>query len=91
MDMSRRAVRVSEKVFEACSECIKELEVVIPDYYPEVMKIVRTEAIPMVRQNPARRRQALGGGEPALCAALPVGRRQGAVQLYLPDRFYACV
>lgn len=51
MDMSRRAVRVCEKVFEACSECIKELEVVIPDYYPEVMKIVRTEAIPMVRQN----------------------------------------
>ena len=32
MDMSRRAVRVSEKVFEACSECIKELDVVIQDY-----------------------------------------------------------
>lgn len=51
MDIASKTVRVSEKVFEECGECIREAEIVIPDYYPEITKVVRAEAWPMVRQS----------------------------------------
>ena len=40
---------VSAILSSSCTECVKELEVVVPDYYPELLKVVRTEAIPMIK------------------------------------------
>lgn len=49
MDIPRQIIRVNETMFEGFGEHISENELIIPDYFPEVLKVIKTEAVPRVK------------------------------------------
>ena len=38
-------------IYKGKSEASAEAEAILPDYYPSVMRIIRTEAVPFIRSN----------------------------------------
>ena len=48
--MKSKRLFLTDILFEDCKENITECEAAIPDYYPEVFRIVRTNSIPLIQK-----------------------------------------
>ncbi len=48
--MSSYKLSLKDVLFEDCKENITECEAAIPDYYPEVFRIVRTQSLPLIQK-----------------------------------------
>lgn len=44
MDIPRKVIRPAIKLYDGCSECVAEMESLLPDYYPQVTKVIRVTA-----------------------------------------------
>ena len=49
MNFANDFITYNKIFYDARSEASAESEVLLPDYYPAIMKLVRTEAVPFVR------------------------------------------
>lgn len=49
MEIERQVIKLSEDIFESVGENTTECEAIIPDYFPEVYKVIRADAVPRLK------------------------------------------